>query len=44
MRHKAELPSFKQVKSLYRPKITRLYNLHKPRAFKREEVRMGGPR
>lgn len=23
---------FKQVKSLYRPKITRLYNLHKPRA------------
>lgn len=28
---------FKQVKSLYRPKITRLYNLHKPRAF-REDV------
>ncbi len=25
---------FKQVKSLYRPKITRLYNLHKPRAFR----------
>ncbi len=27
---------FKQVKSLYRPKITRLYNLHKPRAFRAE--------
>lgn len=29
--HGRERP-FKQVKSLYRPKITRLYNLHKPRA------------
>ena len=28
---------FKQVKSLYRPKISRLYNLHKHRAF-REDV------
>jgi hypothetical protein len=36
------LRPFKQVKSLYRPAITRFYNLHMPRAF-REEVKWVDP-